>query len=347
MKKLLLLFVCLALLLCACAAQKDEPPATIVLPTTSAPPETTAPPATTEPSAPPATTVPPATTEPPATTAPPATTEPPAPPATTQAPAPPATNPPETTPPATGVTWTEENGQWYAHDSQGKLLTGWLKIGEDRYYLRSDGSRFTGRLELEGQTYYFGPDGVEIVLVNPWNFIPEDYATELTLVDGWHYGSVRCADALKQMLQDCRNAGYSPIICSAFRTHEDQVYLYERKIQRLMNQGYSKEEATSLAGTVVAVPGTSEHELGLAFDLVDESYQILDEGQEKTPVQKWLMANAWQYGFILRYPNDKSALTGIIYEPWHYRYVGKALAQELYQSGLCLEEYLAELKVEN
>lgn len=338
MKKLLLLAACIALLLCACAAKRDEPPVTTLPPTTTVPPATTAPSAT---AAPPATTQPPTTMVPPETTVPPATTEAPVPPATTV--------PPETTPPATGtdVTWTEENGQWYAHGPQGELLTGWLTVGEDRYYLRQDGSRITGRLELEGRTYYFGPDGVEIVLVNPWNFIPDDYATELTLVDGWQYGSVRCADALKQMLQDCRNAGYSPIICSAFRKHEDQVYLYQRKIQRLMAEGYSQEEATGLAGTVVAVPGTSEHELGLAFDIVDKSYQLLDEGQEKTPVQKWLMENAWQYGFILRYPSDKSAVTGIIYEPWHYRYVGKALARELYQSGQCLEEYLAELKAEN
>ena len=101
-----------------------------------------------------------------------------------------------------------------------------------------------------------------------------------------------------------------------------------------------------LAGTVVAVPGTSEHELDLAFDLVDDSYRNLDDAQEETPVQKWLMENSWEYGFILRYPNSKSDVTGIIYEPWHYRYVGKHIAKEIYNSGLCLEEYLDSLTFE-
>ena len=92
--------------------------------------------------------------------------------------------------------------------------------------------------------------------------------------------------------------------------------------------------------TVVALPGTSEHQLGLALDLVDESYQNLDEGQENTKVQKWLMQNSWRYGFILRYPTDKSSVTGIIYEPWHYRYLGRDMARDVYESGLCLEEFL-------
>jgi len=91
---------------------------------------------------------------------------------------------------------------------------------------------------------------------------------------------------------------------------------------------------------VVAVPGTSEHQLGLAVDLVDLDNQNLNESQEKTAVQKWLLENSWKYGFILRYPNDKRKLTGIIYEPWHYRYVGKDAAREIYETGVCLEEYL-------
>mgnify|MGYP002520046564 FL=1 len=144
------------------------------------------------------------------------------------------------------------------------------------------------------------------------------------------------ADEITLTLED-------PYIGSAYRTHGDQVYLYNNKIQRLINEGYSEEEARKLAGTVVAVPGTSEHELGLAFDLVDNDYRNLDEAQENTAVQKWLMENSWRFGFILRYPSDKSEITGIIYEPWHYRYVGKHEAQKIYESGLCLEEYLESL----
>ena len=91
----------------------------------------------------------------------------------------------------------------------------------------------------------------------------------------------------------------------------------------------------------VARPGTSEHQTGLAVDIVDTSYQILDEGQENTPVQQWLMAHCAEYGFILRYPTDKSEITGVGYEPWHYRYVGVEAAREIMANGLCLEEYLA------
>lgn len=99
-------------------------------------------------------------------------------------------------------------------------------------------------------------------------------------------------------------------------------------------------KAPEEAGKVVAVPGTSEHQLGLAVDIVDTNYQILDEAQENTAVQKWLMEHSWEYGFILRYPSDKGHITGIIYEPWHYRYVGREAAREMYEQGLCMEEYV-------
>ena len=100
------------------------------------------------------------------------------------------------------------------------------------------------------------------------------------------------------------------------------------------------EEARKKAATIVAVPGTSEHQLGWAVDIVDKSYQVLNEKQATMPAQKWLMEHSWEYGFILRYPVDKSGVTGIIYEPWHYRYVGRDNAKAIYDSGLCLEEYL-------
>ena len=88
----------------------------------------------------------------------------------------------------------------------------------------------------------------------------------------------------------------------------------------------------------MAVPGTSEHQLGLAVDIVDVNQQVLEEEQEDTPTQQWLLANSWKYGFILRYPENKSSITGITYEPWHYRYVGRQAAQEIYSQGICLEE---------
>lgn len=273
------------------------------------------------------------------TTVPPTTTTPPTtPPTTTAAP----TTVPPTTAPRIG--WVEEDGKRYYYDDNSVMLTGWLCVDENWYYLNDDGSMAVGKTEVDGEILYFGSDGLQILLVNPWNFLPDDYDPEIVDVEGWWWKSnAVCYDALQEMLQACRDAGLTPYIASAYRTHGDQIYLYNNKIQRLINEGYSEAEAKELAGTVVAVPGTSEHELGLAFDLVDDSYRNLDEAQENTAVQKWLMENSWRYGFILRYPNEKSDITGIIYEPWHYRYVGKHEAQKIYESGLCLEEYLESL----
>ena len=94
------------------------------------------------------------------------------------------------------------------------------------------------------------------------------------------------------------------------------------------------------AAKEVAVPGTSEHQLGLAVDIIDTNNWNLDESQESMPTQQWLIANSWRYGFILRYPNGTTNITGIIYEPWHYRYVGCQVAKEIYERGITLEEYL-------
>ena len=131
-------------------------------------------------------------------------------------------------------------------------------------------------------------------------------------------------------------------ICSAYRTIEKQTELYENKVRRLEAEGMSHEKALERAAAEVTRPGTSEHHLGLAADIVARSYQILDEKQEETPEQQWLMKNCWKYGFILRYPTEKTEETGIIYEPWHYRYVGKEAAKEIWEKGICLEEYLEE-----
>lgn len=186
------------------------------------------------------------------------------------------------------------------------------------------------------------PEGEDwqLLLVNPWNEMPEDYEVRLkTMPDGMRVDE-RAYDDLNAMLDACREAGLSPKICSAYRTMSKQTYLYNNKIARLQNAGYSRAAAIEEAGRWVARPGTSEHQLGLAMDIVSSSYQALTKKQEQTKEQKWLMEHCWEYGFILRYPNDKSEITGIGYEPWHYRYVGVEIAQDIRESGLCMEEYL-------
>ena len=178
------------------------------------------------------------------------------------------------------------------------------------------------------------------ILVNFDHPIPANFTVELVELGSGQSVSAECYDALQQMLEGCRRAGHSPVVISGYRSITYQAQLFENKVSRLMQAGYSHGDADRLAATEVARPGTSEHHTGLAADIVDSSNYNLDESQERTPAQQWLLEHCWDYGFILRYPKGKSDITGIIYEPWHYRYVGTELSQTLRDSGQCLEEYL-------
>ena len=185
-----------------------------------------------------------------------------------------------------------------------------------------------------------------LLIVNPWNQVPEGYEPELAEVWNPYFQSMylvdaRCAPALEQMMADCKAAGNAPWICSAYRTEEYQQGLFDNKVERVLWEGVPYEQAPEVAAQTVALPGTSEHQLGLAVDLIDEFYANLDEGQERTSTQRWFMENCWKYGFILRYPNGTTQMTGIIYEPWHYRYVGEHYAEIITDLGVTLEEYVA------
>lgn len=182
-----------------------------------------------------------------------------------------------------------------------------------------------------------------LLLVNPWHALPDGFSVELKQLDNEHAVDERIYPDLQAMLDDARAEGLSPILCSSYRTEEKQQALFTNKISRLLAQGYSQEAAKVEAGRWVAVPGTSEHQTGLAVDIIALDYQLLDEQQENTAEQKWLMENSYKYGFILRYSREKSEITGIGYEPWHYRYVGKEAAKEIFEQGVCLEEYLESL----
>ncbi len=158
-----------------------------------------------------------------------------------------------------------------------------------------------------------------------------------------HRVDARIVEDLAAMLTAAEAAGTHPIICSSFRTYDYQENLFENRIERAEREEHLEgTEAEEAAAFWVAPPGASEHQTGLAVDIVDANYLELDEGQEETATQQWLMIHCAEYGFILRYPTDKSATTGIGYEPWHYRYVGKEAASAITQSGLCLEEWLVE-----
>ena len=184
------------------------------------------------------------------------------------------------------------------------------------------------------------PSDWRLTLVNPWTPLPEGFQPQLATVTGGYQVDQRCAGPLEAMLAACQAAGHAPVLCSAYRTQEMQASLYQSLVTQRQAQGFSLAQAQESAATEVAAPGTSEHQLGLAVDIVDADYQLLNHAQEDTSVQQWLLEHCWDYGFILRYPADKGDVTGIIYEPWHYRYVGREHAQAIRATGLCLEEYL-------
>ena len=170
--------------------------------------------------------------------------------------------------------------------------------------------------------------------------LPSDWSVDLVQLRNGQSIDRHAYDGLQAMMDDARAEGLDPLICSSYRTQEKQEQLYTNKYNSYIEQGYSGDDAKAYAATWVAYPGTSEHQLGLTVDICSVSNQNLDDSQGDTATQQWLMANCYKYGFILRYPSDKSDITGISYEPWHYRYVGKNVAQEIHDKGICLEEYL-------
>lgn len=180
----------------------------------------------------------------------------------------------------------------------------------------------------------------ELALVNKWNAMDSDYVPELTEVADGHMVDVRIADSLTEMISGAKEAGYYIYIVSSYRDMDKQNYLYEAEVEEWLDLGYSRQGAQKKAAEVVAYPGTSEHHLGLAVDLVDSTHVALDEGAEETLGYQWLVTHCHEYGFILRYPNGATDITGIIYEPWHFRYVGEEVAGEIMQKGITLEEYL-------
>ena len=225
------------------------------------------------------------------------------------------------------ATGDAEKGMTY-HDFQ--YLT--EQIVENQMELHREASK-----ELHRQQ-----DAWRLILVNSTHLLDEDYAVERTKVGNGQYVDSRIDPELEALLAAAKEAGVEISIISAYRSYDRQVNLYKNKIKRLERQGYSKAEATGEAGTVVAIPGMSEHATGLALDLASKSYPVLEEEQENTDAYQWLIQHCMEYGFILRYPKDKEEITGIIYEPWHFRYVGEEHARIIMEQGLCLEEYLEQ-----
>ena len=177
-----------------------------------------------------------------------------------------------------------------------------------------------------------------LIVVNRWNEIPLDYSVTLTVLSNGQKVDSRIYPCLQEMFDDAKSEGIFPFVREGFRTKEEQQAIFDERIQAYIDAGNSEELSRELAEEWVAVPGTSEHQLGISVDINADISKSTSED-----VYMWLAENAYHYGFILRYPQGKENITGTAYEPWHYRYVGIEAAKDIYEQGLCLEEYVKQV----
>ncbi len=176
-----------------------------------------------------------------------------------------------------------------------------------------------------------------LILVNRWNPVPDNYEVNLVEVGDGECVDERIYDSLMEMLEDAKEAnwGQLPRVVSGYRTMEQQQRIYDEKLAEYRQEGYSDDEAEALVQQWVATPGYSEHQLGSAVDINGATYDVYF----------WLQENSYKYGFIFRYPGHKTEVTGVAEEVWHYRYVGVEAAAEIYEQGICLEEYVERKKM--
>ncbi len=191
--------------------------------------------------------------------------------------------------------------------------------------------------------YRFDREDWKLLLVNKQHSIPQGYEEQVPLgkimtMKGIMHCDERIIDELLNMFQEAKDDGVTLLICSPYRDLEYQQRLFNRKITYYMKKGLSYMEAYQVSSRTVTVPNASEHQLGLALDIVTDTYTSLNEGFENTDAGRWLAENSYRFGFILRYPRDKEDITGIRYEPWHFRYVGVEAATVITEKGLTLEE---------
>ncbi len=185
----------------------------------------------------------------------------------------------------------------------------------------------------------FRSDDWKLILVNKQHPIPDDYDFHLGTISGTMRCDERIITPLLDMMKAARKDGVTLIICSPYRDMDRQTMLFNNKVRKYMDSGMSYMDAFNLASQAVTVPGSSEHQIGLAIDIISDGYSSLDEGFGKTAAGKWLAANSYKYGFILRYPAGKEDITSIEFEPWHFRYVGVDAATFISENDICLEEF--------
>ncbi len=221
----------------------------------------------------------------------------------------------------------------YGHISSESKDRNYQTDSEARIYDEKKGEYVTAAYE----------DDWSLMLINKEHPIPEDYEFELTYIKGAIRSDARVAPYALNILKGAKEDGLTIYICSPYRNPEKQQALFNKKMRSYMKEGATETEAYAMAGHVVAIPGTSEHEAGLAFDFISKDHQTLDEAFGNTPEGQWLREHCAEYGFILRYPNGKEEITDIEYEPWHFRFVGVEAAKEITERGITLEEYDREI----
>ncbi len=195
----------------------------------------------------------------------------------------------------------------------------------------------------EPTTVKLDPEFENLMLVNGWNPLPEDFDYEghlTTIPKKYIKGSLTQIDKdvwpyLKAMLDDAKAEGIDIGVWSPYRSYATQKWLFEKQVKKQINNGVPKDQAEDKAATIVARPGTSEHNTGLALDI-----NCADHSFKNTKAYKWLCENAEDYGFVMRYAEEKQEKTGVIYESWHWRFVGINAAHEMNDLGMCLEEYV-------
>lgn len=187
-------------------------------------------------------------------------------------------------------------------------------------------------------------DDWSLVLINSESPLDTSYAPSLTKITDEYSVDSRIADDTKKMFQDAADAGMSLNIVSAYCDNETLKESFNNEMLNWIYQGEAPLDAYDKTKQSVALPGTSEHATGLAMDITSSDYLGTDDEEENTDEAKWLKANCANYGYILRYPAEKSDITGVGYEPWHFRYVGKTAAKEIMEQGITLEEYLEQQK---
>ncbi len=185
----------------------------------------------------------------------------------------------------------------------------------------------------------FNLEDWNLILVNKDNPLEADIECKLRNYNGFDVDD-RIYEELDAMFKAAKEDGINLLMASGYRNFNTQTYLYEKKISYFKRLGYSQAEATEIASMKVTPPLTSEHETGLAVDIVSYNHNCTDSDFGNCEAGIWLKEHSFEYGFILRYPEGKEDITKIQYEPWHFRYVGKEAAEFIYINDLTFEEFV-------